>query len=367
MTTSRRRLDLDNLRTAAVLLLFAYHAARIFDGVPYYIKSTHAIRVLDLFARFVEQWHMPLFFTIAGSATWFALAQRAPGTYLAERIQRLLLPLLVGILLLVPPMGYFAVLYRGAESSFGTYYPTFFQVDFSRLDGFTGTFTPAHLWFLLFLFIFAALSLPLFRHGQRAQRKAMMERAATALAVRPSLIWVGVLPIYLARMSGLPYPNPLFFWLFFAYGYLFLAEPQLEKAMHHNERGATVIGLITMGLYLLLKATAFPLDDYTDGHPLYQLFLSVNNMAWLLMMLGLGRRYLNHNFVGWRYLHRAAYPLYLLHQTILVGIAYVVLQWPLTNWLRFGSIVAFTLGLTLAIYELTVRRSKLLQFAFGMK
>ncbi|MEO8355419.1 MAG: hypothetical protein ABI621_05875 [Chloroflexota bacterium] len=42
------------------------------------------------------------------------------------------------------------------------HYAGFFRFDLEQLDGYNGTFTPAHLWFILFLFVFSLLGLPLF-------------------------------------------------------------------------------------------------------------------------------------------------------------------------------------------------------------
>lgn len=368
MEMTPRRYDFDWLRIGAVLLLFPYHTARIFDSVPYfYIKSNSVVQVLDLLARFVEQWHMPLFFVLAGAASWYALNRRSARAWLSERCQRLLVPLLVGIVIVVPPMGYVALRAHGGIQSFWAYYPTFFQVDLAQLDGYTGSFTPAHLWFILYLLLFSLISLPLFRATVSGGGKGAMSRVGTQVDAHPYLLWLAVVPIYFTRLTGLPYPNPLFFWLFFVYGYLMLAEPRLDRAIDHNKYNALLIGLATMRIYLALKAANFPLDDYTDIDLFYQLFLSVNNVAWLLIFLNFGRRFLNVRFSGWRYLNQAAYPLYLLHQTILVVLAFWFLQWEMAGLAQFVLVAVLAFGTTLLVYELVIRRFRYLQIALGVK
>jgi fucose 4-O-acetylase-like acetyltransferase len=49
-------------------------------------------------ASFINVWHIPLFFVIAGMSTWFALNRRTAGQYRAERVLRLLVPLVFGVL-----------------------------------------------------------------------------------------------------------------------------------------------------------------------------------------------------------------------------------------------------------------------------
>ena len=51
---------------------------------------------------FLNSWHMPLLFVLSGAATWLALGHRDAKAYLGERTRRLLVPLLFGLLAIVP-------------------------------------------------------------------------------------------------------------------------------------------------------------------------------------------------------------------------------------------------------------------------
>jgi hypothetical protein len=55
-----------------------------------------------------------------------------------------------------------------------------------------------------------------------------------------------------------------------------------------------------------------------------------------------------------------------MHQTVLLGIAYYVVQW-LSDLLKFLIILTTTFGLVMSIYELLVRRYNPLRFLFGMR
>jgi len=88
----RRRYDLDWLRVGATFRLFPFHVAKTFDVLPmYHIKNAVLSPGLDYFTAFIHQWHMPLFFVLAG---WSACASIQatlrfvlPGR--AESLQRL--------------------------------------------------------------------------------------------------------------------------------------------------------------------------------------------------------------------------------------------------------------------------------------
>jgi hypothetical protein len=81
-----RRYDIDWLRVLAVLLLFPFHTARIFDTwLPFYVKNAAASDALTYFIFYLNPWHMPLLFLLAGASTWFALGFRSAGQYTKER------------------------------------------------------------------------------------------------------------------------------------------------------------------------------------------------------------------------------------------------------------------------------------------
>src|SRR5690242_18448230 len=89
-----RRPDIDNLRSAATFLLLAFHTAKVYDYSPFYHVKNHAsFQGFDVFTGFVHQWHMPLFFVLAGWSMAAALRRRTPEEIRGERWQRLGIPL----------------------------------------------------------------------------------------------------------------------------------------------------------------------------------------------------------------------------------------------------------------------------------
>ncbi|CAB1082453.1 hypothetical protein D1AOALGA4SA_10071 [Olavius algarvensis Delta 1 endosymbiont] len=71
---------------------------------------------------------MPLFFVVAGASTWFAMEFRTGNKYVKERIYRLLIPLIFGILLLIPPQSYFENVQKiNFSGTFLEFYPHFLR------------------------------------------------------------------------------------------------------------------------------------------------------------------------------------------------------------------------------------------------
>jgi hypothetical protein len=60
-------------------------------------------------------------------------------------------------------------------------------------------------------------------------------------------------------------------------------------------------------------------------------------------------------------------PFYILHQTVIVIVAYFVVQTGLTITLKYGVTVMISFAVIVFLYELLVSRIQVLKFLFGMK
>lgn len=110
---------------------------------------------------------MPLFMLIAGSSAYFALRKRGLIEFAKERISRIFVPLILGILLIVPPQVYVERVYRDQFiGSYWAFYPHFFEGIYPQ-----GNFSWHHLWFLAYLLVYSMLAMPLFNflHNQKGR------------------------------------------------------------------------------------------------------------------------------------------------------------------------------------------------------
>src|SRR5215813_13282206 len=128
-TVSERRYDLDWLRVLGVLLLVPFHVALIFVLDPYtimYIRDVVNSPVLAGVTGFIHMWHKPRLFIISGYSTFFALGFRSAQQYIRERVLRLLVPLLFGLLTFVPLTIY---IQHSRRLSLVEGYAGFFHID----------------------------------------------------------------------------------------------------------------------------------------------------------------------------------------------------------------------------------------------
>ncbi len=221
INTTNRQHNIDWLRILAVLLLIPFHTARLFDIWEInYVKNAELSDALSYLIIFIGQWHMPLLFLVAGAATWFALGHRSAGGYARERFLRLFIPLVFGVLALVPPQAYLARFQVPRYSaSYLQFLPDYFTIR-GDLTGYTGLFTPAHLWFILYLFVFSLVALPLFLFLKRDGRFiAWLARSCE----KPVMLYLLAVPLGLSRaLPDIGGKNPFYFIILFIYGFLLM-------------------------------------------------------------------------------------------------------------------------------------------------
>jgi glucans biosynthesis protein C len=121
-----RLLFLDWVRILAFAILVFYHVGMYYVTWEFHVKSPHASPFLEPWMRMSSPWRMDLLFVVSGAATSFMLLrQGASGALVRLRARRLLIPLLFGMLVVVPPQSFLEVMQKLGYA--GSYF------DFTRL------------------------------------------------------------------------------------------------------------------------------------------------------------------------------------------------------------------------------------------
>jgi hypothetical protein len=367
-----RRNDIDWLRIAAVLLLIPFHTARVFNWEEdFYVKNDPTSEAAQRFIDFVGPWHMSFLFLLAGAASWLAFRHRGAGRYAGERAKRLLIPFAFGVLVIVPPQTWLAYRWHGkGDISYWEYLPKFFTTTTDGgFDGYQGGFTPGHMWFVLFLFVFSLVGLPVFLWlRNRASGRRLVAGFARAAQVPGLLVVIPVLILVLPwlqtedDLSGQP---PFGFFLLVLLGFLLLADERIGRVIDRDWVWLLAVGLVASVAYIWAEPR-----EWGDTAAVYvgkKLLYEVGVWCVILGLLGLGHRFLMGGGRVLKYATEAAYPFYILHQTAIVAFAYVVCAWDWPVWAKFTVIALASLALSLGAYEVTVRRWGPVRFLFGMK
>jgi surface polysaccharide O-acyltransferase-like enzyme len=67
------------------------------------------------------------------------------------------------------------------------------------------------------------------------------------------------------------------------------------------------------------------------------------------------------------YANDAMLPFYVLHETVIVVVAYLVLTWPIAGGAQYCVIALVSLAATLLLYDLGIRRNPVTRLLFGLK
>jgi glucans biosynthesis protein C len=102
-----RRPELDVMRAFVVAGLVVFHSAMVFaSGSSWFINDPRPSPWFTVFLLWGSLWGMPLLFVVSGMGARYALRSRSATAFIRERLGRLLVPLLTGLVLLVAPMFY---------------------------------------------------------------------------------------------------------------------------------------------------------------------------------------------------------------------------------------------------------------------
>lgn len=347
MTPPRRRTDIDGLRNLAICYLFVFHTARVFDATEgYYVEGTPT--GWTTFLVQASPWFMPLLFVLAGMSSRYALARRPLRAYLRERWLRLGVPLLFGLVVLVPPQAYLGML---AHEGTAPAYPEFlagYVRDWSDLSGYRGSFTPGQLWFLLFLLVISLAVGPVMARFSHARVGGLVTGARLVVVPVVGLAILGLAP----DLGG---KNLLVDAGWVLLGWVLAADDAIADRLarqRHVWGAAAGVGLTAVALLVMHGDAA-----RATGLTLLALGLGYLTVTWLAVLAALayGRRYLTGGGPSSPWLSRAGMPVYVLHQTVLVAVAYVVVAQPWPVPVAFSAIALGSAAATFGLYVLLAR------------
>ena len=207
---------------------------------------------------FASSWLMPFVFVISGASLFYAVGKSGAGQFIKDKVLRLLVPLVVGVFTHVAFQVYLERITHGQFSgSFFDFLPHYFEGIYGLGGNFA--FHGMHLWYLLVLFVFSIVLLPLFlllksKMGSRVLGKLM------DLVALPGLVYVLALIILLSwklidRNSLLGFDkfdwNLGVYMSFFLFGFVIMASERLQQSIQRL-RWISLLGAITMTVMLIM-------------------------------------------------------------------------------------------------------------------
>lgn len=350
---------LDWLRVLAVAGVFLFHTLRPFDDGDWHIKNAEVSEPISITIAFFGLWGLAFFFMISGASAWLALRWRTAGAFLRERLLRLLVPLVIAYALLSPPQYFLEEHHKGrSDGSFLQDAKAFF----SNLIGdpplwLSDTY---HLWFLVYLLQFALLGLPIFLWLRAPAGRRLVDWIAVRCVRRGSILLLAVplVPVHLLLLAA---PGPehgwgefVFFFDFFVVGFLILSDDRLIAAVRRDALPGLALGL---GAFLLGVATG--IIDFLEGwwenpsyswqYVWYSPLITLAVWGWLVAVLAAGLRLPAFQRPMPGPVARAAMPFFLVHQPVILLIAYNVVDWNASILTKYAVLMPTALVLSIAL------------------
>ncbi|MDB5432137.1 MAG: acetyltransferase [Caulobacter sp.] len=374
-----RRPDLDWIRVGAFFLLILYHVGMYYVPWGWHVKTAHPVEALEPFMFLTNPWRLTLLFLVSGAATRFMADKMSAGALTRARVARLLPPLVLAIVLIVPPQTYFQLIEAGQVMTFTDFYRHYITASGHwRIDG-APLITPTynHMWFVAYLFVYTMiLGLVLAVAGGPLRRFGdwVAARLGTwGLLIAPFL-WLAIARLLLERTFGEThaliddwYVHAVSFGAFL-FGFLIARSDTIRQTFIRLRKPAAVGAAIT---YVAWAAYAW---IYRGDDPIPPLGLRAAMVAvyaadqwlWIAAILGFGAKYLTKGGPVLTYLTLAVFPFYLVHQTIIVVAAHTLAGAHLPQGVEALVLIATTFAGCFATYEI-VRRVNVLRPWFGLK
>lgn len=353
-----RHYGMDWLRIGAFALLILYHIGMVFVPWNFHVKSLHVEDWVRLPMLASNAWRLTLLFVVSGYASR-ALLARSTGTrsFFANRCYRLLVPLLFGIAVIVPPQPWVELVTKHAYA--GSYW-TFWSHDYFRFGKLAGLTLPTwnHLWFVVYLWAYTtALTLGLIVvRGDWLQRAFDWIFGSWAVFVLPVawLVFVHGWWFQMAAETQALYGDwvaHVTYFPAFLFGFgLARSEPAMAAITRWWKVGA-IAALLGYGIILAIELE-WPGDLVAPRwiYPGYGVAHALEQWGAIVALIGIAERHWNRDHRWRRVLTEAVFPFYLIHQTIIVLVMYALLPAGLPGWVEFAGLLAATIVGCVAFY-----------------
>ncbi|MES2951220.1 MAG: acyltransferase family protein [Pseudomonadota bacterium] len=379
-----RRHDIDALRALAFGLLILYHLCMLYVAEwGWHVKSSYLSEALQIPMLMLNRWRMDLIFLVSGISTALLMQHTSSriGGFLRQRTRRLLLPLAFGMVVVVPIQPYCEGVFNGAiQPGFVPFLVRYYTGTTWPEHAFAGWqygYTWNHLWYLAYLWCYTrvlAALLPAFntRLGQRLLAAFTGLRGARLLLLPalPLMLYTVMLQARFPETKDLLhdwYLHPVYFTIF-VYGWCLARSDALWAELLRLRKPALALALACGGAYLAL-VLSFKAKDEISTATQWLIWTLRNVYVWstLCAILGWAYALLNRPFRWLPWATEAVYPWYLLHQSLIVLLAYWLVP------LKLGPVAEPLLvgvGTVLGCWALTsglVVRSPRLRPLFGLK
>ena len=360
----------DHLRVVVIFLVVLLHGIITYMEYPppwWYVLDSRRSIVFTFMVLLIDVPIMQTMFFLAGYFAWPSLAKRGPARFFTDKIRRIGIPWVFGVLVLAPPTGYLIYYSRNLPMSFWTFLQT---------DAWGKAYQQSVYWYLGVLLALFAVTAALFAASRRfaawtpsvrsptwrqgALFVLAMSAASAAIAARCDLdLWSNN---YLFVYQPVRIPNYIgyFFLGVFAYQSGWFTQAGFQPRLRSWLPAWILSALVYLMWRIGAQAATTPIAFKTAAILLFNLFCLTS----LFAMIALFRRWFAGDGPLWRYQARNSYGVYYLHPLILYPLALLFVPLSLSIFLKAAIIILLAYGISLAASGLVLTRAPGLRSMF---
>ena len=380
IASNHRLYFLDWVRILAFFVLIAYHVGMYYVSWGWHVKSPHAGTGPEPFMLLSSPWRLGLLFFVAGVASQFLLQKMPPATFVRRRSLRLLLPLLFGMLVIVPAQPYLEVVEKLGYADGFLAFMRLYLVGYGGFcqDGCLILPTWNHLWFVAYLWVYTLVLAACVALLGEARIAALARRTAACLGGW-KLIALPALFLALVRMllaDHFPSTHALVddwfnhatYLPLFLLGALVARSPAVWAGM--DAQRWVALGIALAAWAAIVAWHAAPHHEHSpqmmaSWRPVMRYVYTLCAWGAIVAACGFARRHLDRDGPARRYLTDAVFPVYIAHQTLIVVLAHSFKPLDLAPGVEAPMLMVLTATGSFALYE-TVRRLRWARPLFGL-
>ena len=377
-----RRTELDWLRVIAFGMLIFYHVGMLyaFDWGWHY-KSSYSSEFLRNIMLWSNQWRMLLLFLISGVAVSYLLQNMAYWRFYLTRHSRLFLPLVFGMCAVVVPQVYVEMSAKGLIDGvgYGEFWLAYLDQDSPLFEDAKTVgnlhLTWNHLWFLMYIFSYSLILWllypvinakyvqPLWQYlGENTPRWCLIVGPVIAFYVIGEWLWEAY-PTTHAFVDD--WYNHAKSFTCFMLGFALVRSPRLWTSLAAMRWPTLLAAVVTYAYILFVFNRGHLLGEGVFFEQLNGLLWGANSWLWLVTVIAWAQHKLTVGNPLLKYLNGGVYCFYILHQTIIIMVAYYLVPLELGPVLEPLLVISATFGSCWFSYEL-IKRIPFVSILFGV-
>lgn len=358
--SSQRMYFFDNLKAFIILLMVVFHVAlgyTTWDLKWWDVNDIQKSTFFDLFVFETDVYIMPIMFMIAGYFAPIVLVKKGMSLFWQDKLQRIVLPWIAGVLLIAPFISYSIIFSRtNTPPNYFTFWATGFWGEY---------YQQAHFWFLgvltvFFLLLTLAYKLNLSYFVKPPQIRIPSGWFFLSFALLTAASFFG-LNLYFATDAWVTVKfifsiQPVRIVLYFCYFGLgiYAWKNAWFTSNGYNPRllpwGLSAI--IMLFIFLAYRVTFTLGTDipllFKAGHALiFAAFCLTATFAFIALF----QRYFDSKAYVWRRLAANSYTIYFIHRCVVIPLAYIVQNLQLNIWIKYIGVSLTSVVLCFLIAE----------------